>query len=61
MYRVINVIENKEIFAGSNVEFVRFAEKINRENEDYQFSILGLSDAITYIEDYCDNLKLIIT
>ena len=32
---------------------------ICKENEDYDFSILGLSDAKEYIENYCDNLILI--
>jgi hypothetical protein len=33
-------------------------KKIVIENEDYDFSIIGLSDAIEYLEDYCSNLEL---
>ena len=61
MYKVYNNVEGKTVFSGTNREFVVFAELIAIENEDFGYSILGLSDAIEYIEDYCDNLDLEIT
>lgn len=58
MHTIFNVIEDKVIFEGNTNEFLCFANKIRVENEDYDFSILGLSDAVEYIEDYCPNLIL---
>lgn len=58
MYTIINTVEDKVIFTGDTNEFLRFVDKIRIENEDYDFSILGESDAREYIEDYCSNLTL---
>jgi hypothetical protein len=58
MYRIYNNIEDKFIFEGNENEFIEFVQKIVIENEDYDFSILGISDAKEYIEDYCSNLDL---
>ncbi len=55
---VYNNIEDKNIFEGNESQFIDFIKKIVVENEDYDFSIIGLSDAIEYLEDYCSNLKL---
>lgn len=44
MYTIYNNVEDKNIFTG---------------NEDANYSILGVSDAIEYIEDFCDNLEII--
>ena len=35
---------------------IDFMKKIAIENEDFDFSILGISDSKEYLEDYCDNL-----
>ena len=60
MYQIFNEVENKIIFESSNdLEFIKFVEKLTIENEDFQYSVLGVSDAIEYIEDYCGNLSLI--
>jgi hypothetical protein len=59
MCQVINNLEEKEIFRGNTNELLRFVDKIRIENGDFDYSILGISDAIEYIEDYCDNLELI--
>lgn len=59
MYTVHNNVENKIIFSGNEREFIDFMRKIVVENEDFDFSILGISDAIEYIEVYCDNLDLV--
>ena len=60
MIQIKNTVEDKVIreFTNHN-EFIDFAEQIRNENQDYHFSILGLSDAIEYIEEFCDNLELI--
>lgn len=60
MYKILNNVENKIIFESSNdLEFIEFVRKIVIENEDYDFSVLGVSDAEEYIEEYCDNLELL--
>ena len=55
---VYNNVEDKNVFEGNESQFIDFIKKIVVENEDYDFSIIGLSDAIEYLEDYCSNLKL---
>jgi hypothetical protein len=55
---VYNNIEDKNIFEGNENQFIDFMKKIVVENEDFDFSIIGLSDAIEYLEDYCSNLEL---
>ena len=60
MYTLFNVVENKII-----AELISDAAMINKvrdiviENEDFDFSVLGRSDAMEYIEDYCQNLVLL--
>jgi hypothetical protein len=55
---VYNNVEDKNVFEGNESQFIDFMKKIVIENEDYDFSIIGLSDAIEYLEDYCSNLEL---
>ena len=59
MYEIYNNVEGKVIFKGNERELIEFTEKLVKENEDTNFSVLGISDAIEYIEDYCGNLSLI--
>ena len=59
MYKIYNNIEDKDIFQGNERELLEFVVKILEENGDENFSILGISDATEYIEDYCENLELI--
>ncbi len=58
-YTIYNNVEDKNIFQGNEREFIEFVKVIVNENEDYEYSILGSSDAVEYIEDYCGNLELI--
>lgn len=58
MYTIHNTLDDKIIFEGSENDFIHFVKKIAVENEDFDYSVLGVSDAIEYIEDYCDNLEL---
>ncbi len=58
MYIIYNNIEDKNIFNGNSSDLISFVKKIAVENEDYDFSILGDSDAIEYIEDFCSNLGI---
>ena len=60
MYSIVNNLDNKVIANLSNDrELINKVDKIRIENEDFDFSVLGISDAIEYIEDYCENLDLL--
>ena len=41
-------------------EFIMFMRNILKENGDTDFSILGISDALEYFEDFCPNLSFLI-
>ena len=57
MFEVWNTVENKFIFGTNNeFKFIKFVQEIVIENEDFEFSILGMADAKEYIEEYCSNL-----
>ena len=61
MYSLVNNIENKVIATlDSDRELINKVDDIRVENEDVDFSVLGISDAKEYIEDYCSNLDLLI-
>ena len=60
MYSLVNNIEGKVIAELKNdSELIDKVIKIVRENEDFDFSVLGIGDAIEYIELYCNNLDLL--
>jgi hypothetical protein len=60
MYSLVNNVEGKVIAELKNdSELIDKVIKIVRENEDFDFSVLGISDAIEYVELYCDNLDLL--
>ena len=56
---IYNNVEDKNVFQGNEREFIEFVKLIVKENNDLDFSILGISDAIEYIDIYCDNLETI--
>jgi hypothetical protein len=61
MYSIVNNLENKVIANLSNDrELIDKVSEIVSENSDSDFSVLGISDAKEYIEDYCSNLDLLI-
>ena len=61
MYSIVNNIENKVIATlDSDRELINKVQEIVSENGDSDFSVLGISDAKEYIEDYCHNLDLLI-
>lgn len=61
MYSLVNNIENKVIATfDSDRELINKVDDIRVENEDVDFSVLGISDAKEYIEVYCSNLDLLI-
>ena len=61
MYSLVNNLDNKVIANLKNdSELIDKVSKIVIENEDFDFSVLGISDAKEYIEDYCDNLDLVV-
>jgi hypothetical protein len=59
MFTIHNILEEKDIFSGNESETIEFVKVIKLENEDSDFSILGISDTIEYIDTYCDNLTII--
>lgn len=58
MHKVYNNVEDKIVFSGDDMELIDFVRKIVIENEDADYSVIGVSDAIEYIEDNCGNLEL---
>lgn len=58
MITVYNNVESKIIFEGNERNFIEFTKIIVKENQDLDYSIIGVSDAKEYIDDYCDNLEL---
>lgn len=60
MYIVYNNVKGEVIFSSYGEKpFIEFAKKIVEENGDKDYSVLGVSDAQEYIEDYCGNLDLL--
>ena len=61
MYTLVNNIES-EVIANltSDAELINKVRNIAVENEDFDFSIICLSEAKEYIENYCSNLDLLI-
>lgn len=60
---IVNLTHQKPepiiIFKGtSDLELIEFVKLIVKENGDVDYSILGVSDAVEYIDDHCDNLRL---
>jgi hypothetical protein len=61
MYSLVNNIEGKVIAnLTSDAELINKVRNIAVENEDFDFSIICLSEAKEYIEVYCDNLDLLV-
>ena len=60
MYKVFNNVEGINIFQGTERSFIEFMKRIAIENEDFDFSIIGIGDAEEYITNYCGNLDLTI-
>lgn len=58
-FLIYNNVEDKIVFEGNEREFIEFMNIIKNENQDVDYSIIGVSDAIEYVEDYCGNLDLI--
>lgn len=61
MYKIFHNIDGeKTTTLNSDREFISFMQKIVVENGDSEtISIIGISDAIEYLEDYCPNLTLL--
>jgi predicted SpoU family rRNA methylase len=59
MYTILHNETDKVTNLNSDKELMEFVEKIVKENGDEgNFSIIGVSDAKEYIEDFCPNLTL---
>jgi hypothetical protein len=60
MYKIFHNIDGEKITVlKSDTELIDFVRKIVIENEDFDFSIIGISDAKEYIEEYCEGLTLV--
>jgi hypothetical protein len=60
MFTLINTIENKVLsYIKGDLAIIDKVNEIRIENEDFDFSILGISDAKEYIEEFCNNLALL--
>jgi len=57
MFTIKNTESGEEIFKGSPYEFIERVELIKNENDDFNFSIIGISDAYEYIDTYCPDLE----
>jgi hypothetical protein len=60
MFTLINTIDNNIIAVlKGDTEVIDKINEVRIENEDYDYSIIGLSDAKEYVEEFCDNLELL--
>lgn len=60
MYTVKNKVEGKIVGNfKSDGEFIDFMNTILKDNGDENFSIIGVSDAEEYLQDFCEDLELI--
>lgn len=50
---------NKVVFEGGNNDFLSFVKSLIIAHGDLDFSVLGISDAREYIEDYCSDLEVV--
>ena len=57
MYRIFNHIEDKVIFTGNERKFIDKMNNILIENKTENVSILGVWDALEYLEN-CEDLEL---
>ena len=60
MFTLVNTIDNNIIAVlNGDTEVIDKINEVRIENEDYDYSIIGLSDAKEYVEEFCDNLELL--
>ena len=59
MYKIFHNLDEKTTVCDSDKELIDFVNLIRIENEDFDFSIIGVSDAVEYLEDYRSNLDLL--
>jgi hypothetical protein len=61
MITLVNNVEDKVIGQFDNLsDLIEKMKQISLENEDDNWTFIGLGDVIEYVDDYCDNLTLII-
>jgi len=61
MITLVNNVEDKVIGQFDNLsDLLEKMKQISLENEDENWTFIGLGDVIEYVDDYCDNLTLII-
>lgn len=59
MYALVNLDNKVTIMLSNDSELINKVQEIASENGHSDFSVLGISDAKEYINDYCDNLDLL--
>ena len=60
MYSIVNNIEDKVVAnLLSDVDLIYKVREIVAENGTSNFSVIGISDAKEYLEDYCEDLDLL--
>ncbi len=60
MYNIFHNIDGEKTTTLNNdIEFIQFMKKIAIENEDEDFSINTLNEAMFYLNEYCENLTLL--
>lgn len=57
-YVIKDTVEGGIVFRGSMDLFIAFVKSIVKDNRTEDYSILGVSDAVVYIDDYCNNLEV---
>jgi len=61
MWKIKHLLDENEKITElkSDIDLIDFVKKIIKENQDFDYSVLGISDAEEYIELYCGNLEII--
>lgn len=57
-YKLNNFVSGKQIFSGNENKLIEFVKKIAVENGDENKAISTATEAIEYVNGYCDNLDL---
>ena len=58
-FKIKHIMDDEKVSEfKTDSEFIHFVRKVAVENEDEELSILSVGEAKDYLENYCDNLKL---
>lgn len=60
MFSIFHNVDGEKVSTfNTEIEFIDFMKRIVIENEDFDISIISLSDALEYLENCCPNLTLL--